>query len=245
MLIFLNMKLWLKVTFFFFWLFLLWGWVLYWLNTYEHKNNCTFSFPFLSCKVQYIPLFDNKIKKPLILLYPEKSMDVSVRISYAPWFFATFPEYDEKEKGWQVTAYPDGNLLDKKSGQETYGLFWEWNPGLNHFDISRWFVVKWSEIRNFLYTKLTEIGLNTKEKSDFIMFWYPKIQYYPYVQITFAGSDYTDGAKLNISPKPDSLLRVFMVAKPLLEYKELPKQTFEVFLRKGFSVVEWGGTIIE
>lgn len=77
------------------------------------------------------------------------------------------------------------------------------------------------------------------------MFWYPKIQYYPYVQITFAGSDYTDGAKLNISPKPDSLLRVFMVAKPLSEYKELPKQTFEVFLRKGFSVVEWGGTIIE
>jgi hypothetical protein len=105
--------------------------------------------------------------------------------------------------------------------------------------------VRGSDIREFLYAKLTEIGLNTKEKSDFIMYWYPKLQEYLYVQITFAGKDYTDLAKLDISPKPDSLLRVFMVAKPLTESIQIPEQKLQKFERKGFSVVEWGGTIVE
>lgn len=64
------------------------------------------------------------------------------------------------------------------------------------------------------------------------MFWYPKLQDYPYVQITFAGKDYTDSAKLEISPEPDSLLRVFMVAKPLQEFVSIPPQTFPKFERK-------------
>jgi len=47
------------------------------------------------------------------------------------------------------------------------------------------------------------------------MYWYPKLQDYQYVQIRFAGDEYTQLAKLNITPTPDSILRVFMVAKPL------------------------------
>lgn len=100
-------------------------------------------------------------------------------------------------------------------------------------------------MREFLYEKLTEIGLNTKEKSDFIMFWYPKLQEYPYIQITFAGEDYNQSAPLKITPKPDSLLRVFMVAKPLDTSIVIEPQKLEKFERKGFSVVEWGGTVLE
>ncbi|MBP6981897.1 hypothetical protein KBB25_03940 [Candidatus Gracilibacteria bacterium] len=227
---------------------LLGGGIFYGINQYEKKNDCTFSLLSLSCEYVYHLFDDNEhmqLKKPLILLYPEKNMDVRVHLSYAPGFFATFPEYSVKQNGWEVTAYPDGNLMDKASGQETYGLFWEGNPGSDHFDMSHGSVIKGSEIRDFLYRKLTEIGLNTKEKSDFIMFWYPKLQNYPYVHVTFAGNEYTETAKLEISPKPDSLLRVFMVAKPLSEYKKIPEQTFEPFQRKGFSAVEWGGTIVQ
>lgn len=129
--------------------------------------------------------------------------------------------------------------MDYSTNQETYGLFWEGNPSDISFDLSKGFVIKGSEVREFLYAKLREIGLSTKEYSDFIMYWYPKLQDYPYVQLTFAGKDYTDKALLDITPKPDSLLRVFMVAKPLREYKEIPPQNFEKFERHGFSVVEW------
>ena len=61
----------------------------------------------------------------------------------------------------------------------------------------------------------------------------------PYNLIHFAGESYTKTAPLTISPKEDSLLRVFMVFKALQEVKA---QTFEPFERKGFTVVERGGS---
>lgn len=64
------------------------------------------------------------------------------------------------------------------------------------------------------------------------MYWYPKLQAYPYVQLTFAGKDYVDIAKLDITPTPNSLLRVFMVAKPLRKYRVIPEQKLEKFERK-------------
>ena len=183
--------------------------------------------------------------KPLILLYPEKKQEIQVELEYAPGFSATFPEYDNSKKGWNVTASPDGTLFDHSTMMETYGLFWEGNSANTEYNLSKGWVVARSDLRNFLYEKLTEIGLSTKEKSDFIMFWYPKLQEYPYVEITFAGEDYTASAPLKITPKPDSLLRVFMVAKPLDMPIAIEPQKLERFDRKGFSVVEWGGTILE
>jgi hypothetical protein len=63
------------------------------------------------------------------------------------------------------------------------------------------------------------------------MFWYPKLQNYKYIQITFAGKEYVERAKLNIIPTPDSLLRIFMVAKPLSEPINIPEQKIESFHR--------------
>ena len=66
-----------------------------------------------------------------------------------------------------------------------------------------------------------------------------------YNLIYFAGDEYNDYAKLNISPKPDSILRVMMVYKPLDKPIEIKEQNLEKFNREGFTVVEWGGTEIE
>lgn len=227
------------------------------INYYENSNNCDFksvpTVPFIACtsSIKNFPFFNDHsggwmIKKPLILLYPQKDTRVDVSLSYISGFSATFPEYDTTKQWWSVLAHPDGTLMDSGTNQDTYGLFWEGNSiNSTVFDLSKWFIVQWSDIREFLYAKLTEIGLNTKEKSDFIMYWYPKLQEYPYIQITFAGKDYTNLAKLDISPKPDSLLRVFIVAKPLTELIQIPEQKLQKFERKGFSVVEWGGTVVE
>jgi hypothetical protein len=53
-----------------------------------------------------------------------------------------------------------------------------------------------------------------------------------YNLIHFAGTQYTDLAPLSTQPKFDSMLRVFMVAKPLDEAIEIEAQTFEKFERK-------------
>jgi hypothetical protein len=41
------------------------------------------------------------------------------------------------------------------------------------------------------------------------------------------------------------MLRVFMVWKKLDKKIDIPEQKIEKFNRKGFSVIEWGGTEIK
>ena len=63
-----------------------------------------------------------------------------------------------------------------------------------------------------------------------------------YNLISFSGEEYAEGAKLTVSPAPESVLRVHMVWMALDEPIEIPAQSFEPFERKGFTLVEWGGT---
>ncbi|MBR3269031.1 MAG: hypothetical protein IKI58_09985 [Oscillospiraceae bacterium] len=62
-----------------------------------------------------------------------------------------------------------------------------------------------------------------------------------YNLITFQSDAYTESAKLNISPAPDSICRIFMAYIPLEESVEIEPQQLSNFERKGFTVVEWGG----
>ena len=47
---------------------------------------------------------------------------------------------------------------------------------------------------------------------------------------------------LNITPAPDSIIRVVMLFKGLDEPIDVEEQILETPERKGFTVVEWGGT---
>ena len=60
----------------------------------------------------------------------------------------------------------------------------------------------------------------------------------PYNLITFQKEAYEETARLHISPKPDSILRVFMVYTPLAQPVQVELNAFE---RKGFTAVERGG----
>ena len=64
----------------------------------------------------------------------------------------------------------------------------------------------------------------------------------PYNVISFQTNCYTDNAKLTITPKPDSMIRVFMAWYPSQEYVSIEKQELITPSRQGFTVVEWGGT---
>ena len=49
---------------------------------------------------------------------------------------------------------------------------------------------------------------------------------------------------LEITPKPDTVIRVVMAYKKILKPYEVKEQVLESPERKGFTVVEWGGTKI-
>ncbi len=181
-----------------------------------------------------------RMGKPVIYLYPEKVTDVTVKLDLNGTLGCTYPAYPED--GWKVTAYPDGKLI--AGGEEYHYLFWE--GVLNTvFTIDKGFCVKGADTAAFLKKALSEMGLIPSEYNDFIVYWLPKMENNAYNLISFIGSDYTENAKLDITPKPDSVLRVAMVYQPLEKPIEIAPQTFEKFERNGFTVVEWGGAEIE
>ena len=64
----------------------------------------------------------------------------------------------------------------------------------------------------------------------------------PYNIISFQTDTYTDAAKLQINPAPDTVIRVFMTFKAADGMIRLLPQKLTAPEREGFTVVEWGGT---
>lgn len=180
-------------------------------------------------------------KKPVIYLYPTKTTDVLVKLKFDGNLDYTYPSYNN---GWNVTAHPDGKIINHADGMEYSYLFWEGHSD-KAFDFSKGFVVKGVDTVKFLQEKLAFLGLTPKEYNEFIVYWLPEMQNNPYNLISFQGTNYTDMAKLDISPKPDSIQRVFMAFKPLNKSVKVPEQQLNQFKRSGFTVVEWGGTKVK
>ena len=178
--------------------------------------------------------------KPVLYFYPETTTNVTVELDLPGELTCTYPAYND---GWQVTAAPDGTLTDA-AGQTYNYLYWE-GEAATGFDFSAGFCVPGADTAAFLEDALARLGLTRREANEFIVYWLPLMEDNPYNFITFQQEDYTDAAKLTVTPAPDSILRVFMAWKPLESPVDVPAQTLPAFERRGFTVVEWGGTEVK
>ena len=181
--------------------------------------------------------------KPVIYLYPEEATDVHVELELTESELSTtYPKYDN---GWNVTAYPDGKLVNKADGSNHRYLFWDSVNCRTRFDFSKGFCVAGSDTESFLKEKLAYMGLTEDEMNEFIVYWLPLMEHNAYNLISFQGDVYTESAKLDITPAPDSICRIFMAYVPLDNAVETEPQQLSTFERKGFTVVEWGGCEIK
>jgi hypothetical protein len=175
-------------------------------------------------------------EKPVIYLYPETETRVTVKLDCDGGLACTYPAYGD---GWTVTAAPDGTLRD--DGGQTYSyLYWE-GAGSWAYDFSRGFCVAGADTAAFLEEALTALGLTRREANEFIVYWLPRMEGNPWNLIAFQGAAYTDRARLEVSPAPDTVIRVFMAWRPLEEAVALEPQDLTAPARAGFTVVEWGG----
>ena len=177
-------------------------------------------------------------KEPVINLYPTKEQQISVKLDFNGKFTQTYPDY---KNGWEVIAHPDGTILNLDDNKNYPYLIWEGILDNNSWDMTKGFVVAGKDTKNFLQDKLSLMGLTPKEYNDFIAYWLPNMQDNQYNLITFANEEYEQRVLLSIDPSPDSVLRVFMVYKPITEKIDIPSQQLTTFHRTGFSAVEWGG----
>lgn len=204
--------------------------------------------------------------KPVIYLYPENPTEVSVKLLNSMNFSVDIPTY---AGGWNVLAKPDGSLVDLKpektdcnkinsnlEGSEYFKnackennypyLYWAGYTTNAYPIIKDGWIVNSDDLESFLDKKLTDIRLNEKEKADFLEYWIPKIlsKNSTYYRLSFLQtSDMNKFVPMYINPKPDTIFRIFLDWEPLGELPSDPikPQVLNSLIRKGFTVVEWGG----
>lgn len=178
------------------------------------------------------------ISKPILYFYPEKDINVKVTFDDPSVLETTYPKYNN---GWEVLAKKDGSLYDKK-GKYYYALYWD-EKKVHTIDFSEGFYVTKDNAIDFLEEKLSYIGLNEKERNEFIMYWLPVLEKNKkslvYFELTEERNSYS---KININPKPDSMLRIVIHIKKVNKKTNIKEEKLVPFERNGFTVVEWGGT---
>lgn len=184
-----------------------------------------------------IATFIGGYAKPVLYLYPVLPTWVTVTFKYPNSLTTTYPKY---KNNWSVLAGSNGDLYDLK-GNYYYGLYWEEKE--NHrVDFKEGFYVTKENAISFLEEKLTTIGLNARERNEFIMYWLPILEKNEkslvYFELTNERNSYSP---ISINPKPDSMLRMAIHVKKVYHEVNIKEQKLPTFKREGYAAVEWGG----
>ena len=179
------------------------------------------------------------LPKPVIYIYPEKEMELSVNLNFphGGYITASIPEYGS---GWNdLKIDPTGKIND----EYTYLFYESQNPEL--FQYEKGWVVKEENLETFLIENLSETGFEGQEITDFLEYWIPLFTGFPYYVIYPQYKEQLNKmVELKFSVEPDNLLRLFYVVEDrednsiILQKPEIPE-----FKREGFFAVEWGARI--
>jgi len=176
--------------------------------------------------------------KPIMYIYPEEEMDLTINVLNSDKLIHTYPKYKDE---WNIHVSTDGNIYDYNTERNYYALYWdEIDNSLQTFDEG--FVVKGEDISKFFEEKLEILGFNSKEINEFIIYWMPKMEDNKYNLIKFRTTEEVNlNMPIEFSKNPDTLIRVIMDYKKLDEKIEIKEQKLEKQERVGFTIVEWGG----
>lgn len=175
--------------------------------------------------------------KPIIYIYPTSETKVNVKL-WAPQNLShTYPKYNW-EKWRNVVANPNGDLEDMNTWRKIYALYREWKT-YREDNFEEWFVIKWEDTIPFLEEKLALLWLNEREAEEFIVYRLPQMEDNKWNLIRFETIEEQDeNMPLNITPNPDTVIRVMMDWKAIDEPIDIPEQQLVTPERNWFTVVE-------
>ena len=184
-----------------------------------------------------VPIFV-EAAKPVIYLDPETAMPVRVSLDVPGGRITKVDPTLDSGNGWNVVANPDGKTVWNGEGYPY--LFYE--AALpDRLSKDTFWVVKGSEVNGWFSEMLPKMGLNGKETKDFTDYWsvnLPKANYY---KISLVKQEqYDEAVKLDIEPKPDTVIRVILVIGKLDKPVNAVEPVLVIPERKGFTAVEWG-----
>lgn len=212
-------------------------------NNETPRKKATVGYFIFSAMLLFIYFIINIMKqfaaKPIIYIYPEEEKNIKIKLKNPEKLTCSYPKY---EKEWNVLAKPNGDLIDLKTNRKLYALYWE---GLNttKTNFKEGFIVEGENVVEFLEEKLEILGLNEREAEEFIVYWLPLMEKNKYNYIRFETmEEINENMGLEIIPAPETLIRINMEFKGLRKPIQIEEQKLEKVERKGYTVVEWGGT---
>ena len=220
----------------------------------EVKINDILEISFLEFKSHKIKIENNEnlvvnlkadqqimLEKPVIYLYPTEKTAIDIKLDLKGKLLTTFPKYD---KNWDVIAEQNGQIFDKKTNRYYSSLFWDGTIDFpeEHYQYNEGFVVPKEKLTEFFIEKLEYIGLNNQETNNFIQYWLPVLERNKYNFIHFLINEKcSEIATLNVNPKPETSIRIYMEFYGLENFKNINEQQLPKTNRRGFTLVEWGG----
>jgi hypothetical protein len=202
----------------------------------------------------YIPLkYSGRnimVDKPVIYAYSENPIDFNLKLIPQGVLTFTYPQLPT-DNIWKMKTDENGNLTAANGANYPY-LFWESNQNANLLRDKKSNsneIVAQNDLVPFLEKNLSNLGLNSRERTDFITYWAPKLQKFKMVQVEFFVDENCEviGA-LEINPKPDHLRRVYAIFNEVTVISnQFINKPLEIkpLRRNGFTVIEWGGSLLE
>ena len=140
-------------------------------------------------------------------------MNISVNLNIPEGkFTSVYPKFSEKENTQNVEGNPNGDI---KLNNKMYPyLFYECDSYFAQ-ETNEGFIVEDKNAIDFLEEKLKILGLNDKEMTDFITYWLPTLLANKLSLCTFQDKTFFEYIKLNVTPNPDTLIRIFLSIKKL------------------------------
>ncbi len=179
--------------------------------------------------------------KPNIYIYSDKQREVTVEFELPQLLTTTIPDYSGS---WQVETGEEGVLYD--GAGNSYGfLFYESVTRPELFQTREGFFIPAGDREAAYRQILGAYGFNETEISDFVEFWTQKlpegVDYFMYPQLT----DTVDEAMpVTITPAPEAMERIWFVFETA-DGRNLPAPQVVPIQRADYTVVEWGGIILD
>jgi len=172
-----------------------------------------------------------------LYLYPTEEAKISVQSGAL--IFNTSPV--SIGRGWNVVASPDGTIQARGGTYDKISYDYIASAPAR----SDGLVVSQVQLQPTLTGYAEKLGLNAKEKADFVSFWMDKLSgTAPYIQIShYSMKESAKIVNLDIDPKPDTFVPIVMYFKKLYLPTVLPQPKFEKFERRGFVALDWSGVV--
>ncbi len=184
--------------------------------------------------------------KPAIYLYPEKAQEVNVRLNINGKITVSNPVYNE-QTGWNVQTFPDGVIQQStiNNQQLTYPYLFYEAMLENGYKPKEGWIVSRDNIKDQLTAILNTVGLNEKERYDFLEYWLPRLVSKPYYFAGLVPAEEIDKQEvLTINPSPANIIRVRIIFEGLDYPVSIAAPKLSEIKRNGFTVVDWGGSIV-